>query len=189
VSPAYIQELEVLNAQRPQLPIDKRKLVGVAPNIHPITADEIISQIEGTATEAAKYLFEGITSDVSIINVDKWGNSSAGGATTVKKWFKDHTNIGDLGLALSPLVGPEIYLREEYLWEGGLYGAISSFATRKGEATGYGKGILLHELLHKVLSCLHDDEIDLLNAALPPNLKTGTSVDIISYKIMQICFQ
>jgi hypothetical protein len=156
-----------------------RKFLELLANLHGISIDGLISQLQATASDAQNYVYDGPSSNEPL------DHSKFPGAdgSTIGQWFSAHNGAG----ALSQANGSAIFLSGA--WEGGSSSLFDPLMTWGGNPTAYGLGMLLHELLHKQSVAggfSHQQMEDALDAVKAPLRNLGR--DDISDRIGKICF-
>jgi RHS repeat-associated protein len=160
-----------------------RQFLEALANMHGISIDGLIGQLQATANEAQNYIYDGPISNTSL-EKSHFLDTGSGGAKTVGAFFSKTNGLE----ALSQYDGAAIFVRTGD-WTGRWSSLFSSFATWGGKATPYGLGILTHELLHKQMvggGFNHDEMRGALDAVGVSGFALGR--EDISDRIGRICF-
>jgi RHS repeat-associated protein len=103
-----------------------------------ISTDDLISQFQAAAKEAVSFVYDGPSSSRNL-DPDDFPGAAGPGVTTVGQWFgADRKREG-----LSQFNGAAIWIRQDD-WNGWGSGYFAGSAP-----TAYGRGTMMHELLHK----------------------------------------
>jgi RHS repeat-associated protein len=141
-----------------------------------ITADELLAQISATAADASKYVYDGVSSTVSLTphSFPDYRGKTVG----------DTFNNNIRQEALSQYDGSAIYIRAD-AWGPSWFGSASMYAG------SYGSGTLFHEVLHKKTVAggfSHDQMDNALATVIKGSLSVGLGLNAESDLLGQICF-
>jgi hypothetical protein len=140
-----------------------------------------VKQLASAAESAEGFVFDGPTSDTRLDEPGKF----PGMEDSPFKYVADLFNIRDDVQALSQFNGYAIWINTGEWTPGGM------FVSSTGDATGYGLGLLTHELLHKQMvggGFSHQQMDQALNSAGAPNPVAPKQTNPEASRIDQICF-
>lgn len=148
-----------------------------------ISTDALVSQLQKTAADAQNFVYDGPSSETPLTE-DKFPNASGNGAIkTVGELFDFMDRLGNHVAALSQFNGAAIFIDTTDWFNG------SNYLNSSGQATGYGLGLLTHELLHKQMvggGFSHHQMDQALDDAGAPGAISMAGIE--ASRIAQICF-